>query len=220
MRLDDTLLDYSEAHDTTKAMLALIKGHYVWDWPSKSSHLTLTKDDRDPEGRKKHPDEDDEEYTDRMQMWEAWPNKQARNEKGWLKCALISARVLDCLQTSRENGQSLRGTYKGSRYYFNPKIFYEYTWMCLNQGYGPHSWRQQPPKPETSETSLGSWYRNQALAKVKTVIARWNKGEKLGKIIPVITLDILLGRAPYIMEIKDRLEQAQQSIDDSRSRPL
>lgn len=80
---------------------------------------------------------------------------------------------------------------------------------------------QEPPKPETSETNLGSWYRYQALAMVKSVIARWNKGEKLDKIIPVMDLDFLLGRAPYIIEIEGKLEQAQQSIDDdSRSRPL
>ncbi|KNG45668.1 hypothetical protein DDE82_008395 [Stemphylium lycopersici] len=139
MRLDDTLLDYSEAHVTTKAMLALIESHYVWDWPSKSNHPALTEDDRDPEGRNKDPDEDDEEYADRMRKWEAWPNKRARNENGWLKCALITARVLDCLQRSSENGQSLIVRYEGSRYYFSPKNFYEYTWMCLNQGHGPRT---------------------------------------------------------------------------------
>jgi hypothetical protein len=192
MRLDDTLLSNEEAKATANAMYDLVKGCYKWKWACPKTHLANTTFEDDAEHRIQNPDEEKQDYIQRMQRLEAWPQKEADRHGQWLGYALITARALDYLQQQSVKRQRLCGKSGDHHYYFNPKRFYEYTWMCLNQGHGWRSWKQSPELPEESMANPGTWYSKKAKTMVEDTIKLWNTGVKLECMFSVLVLNDLL----------------------------
>lgn len=122
-----------------------------------------------------------------------WPGVEADKQCQWIKCAMITARVLDYLQQARDAGQSLSGKSGEYHYHFDPQGFYGFMWICLNQGHSWRSWKKDPEKPSGSELNAGAWYRTRSANIIHTAVEEWHRGAKLEDMVPVMTLRDLSG---------------------------
>lgn len=198
MRVADTLLDLDEeAKPTADAMYTILKDDYKWNWPVAAKHLAAWQDDRDESERIRDPKEEtEEEYQERLKVWIAWPRKNNNTQFQWLRCAIITSNAFDYLHQCYDQELALRGiSEQGDKYNFRPKAFYEYIWICLNQGFGTRQWKSHPPKSQAS----GALLAKAAQDLVANAVRRWEQGEDLGAQYPVMTLGDLLP-SPYVIE--------------------
>lgn len=73
------------------------------------------------------PDEDDGEYRHRLQLSVTTPRRQTEEVAEWIKHAMIVRRTLQFLTARiRIDRESMRGSFEGKRYHFNPQRVYEY----------------------------------------------------------------------------------------------
>lgn len=123
MRIADDLLDLDEeAQPVADAMYEILHDR-KWKWPDLGKHLSAWKDDRGD--CQKDPSEDDEEYRDRMERWRAWPKLKTARQAEWLRCAMVTSRVLGYLQQCRRAvaGELSYTSSKQSLFYFRPEKF-------------------------------------------------------------------------------------------------
>lgn len=154
----------------------------------------------------KDKDENGEEYNERATLWGRWPNLKTNKQAQWLRCAIITNRTLQYLQTCHTQGLNLKGTSPGGNSYaFIPQNFYEYLWICLSQGLGRRQWKKQPPMPSEHMQNKGIWFESNANRLVKGTVSKWEHGSDIGSIIPILTWDDLLP-SPQIQEAKSLIK--------------
>jgi hypothetical protein len=83
------------------------------------------------------------------------------------------------LQEEKRKGSILCGGMGLRSYYFSPQSFYEYMWMCFNQGLG-YQFIKPPLAPTTlSDNERGYWYSESATKLSQEVIQKWHNGLSL-----------------------------------------
>lgn len=184
IRVADTLLDLDdEAKPTADAMYESLKDDYKWAWPAQEKHLKAWKDDRG--GFPEDSEEDETEKQERRKRWEGSPRRKTAEQAEWLRCAILASHSLDYLQRYEATEQRITRDQFGR--FFSPESFYEYIWICLNQGLGTRVWKTSPVLP--SDTAL---FARKAVVLVRDAVKRWEHGTDLEKIFPVLTLDDML----------------------------
>ncbi|KAM0714528.1 hypothetical protein Q7P37_009824 [Cladosporium fusiforme] len=181
LRLPDEL-DKSEADELSNCLFGIIEDKFEWIWPNCESHLHNCQLLMNPVACTRDPDEDDDEYRDRLQLSDAAPRRRTEEEAEWIKYAMVVRRTLQFLTAQFDiDGESMRGLYKGHCYHFNPRRVYEYMWTCLNQGLGPQGWEAQPQQPpkHLQDLEIAQWYASQAEKIEKQVRTKWDQGECL-----------------------------------------
>ncbi|KAH6653375.1 hypothetical protein BKA67DRAFT_519594 [Truncatella angustata] len=174
-------------------MHALLEHDYQWRWPDNSHHLANWVDD--PSKCAKKSEEDTTTYAERDSrrnfVREFITNEQAQ----WLRCAVITSRALEYLQACRRQKLILQGlSPSGQDYSFEPRLFYQYIWICLNQGTGTRLWKSAPLMfliPET-ESDSGDLVVLTAQRLLEVTIRNWEQGMDLGSIFPTLSLDDVL----------------------------
>jgi hypothetical protein len=82
--------------------------------------------------------------------------------------------------------------------FFQPRSFYEYIWICLNQGYGTRQWKASPPMPSDSKND-GAWFVQKAKDLLNGVVGNWEQGVDLGTLSPTLSLELVA--SPYDREL-------------------
>lgn len=198
IRVADTKLDLDdEAKPTADVMFEMLKDDYQLNvLPSKKGHLTAWKDDRG--GFEEDPGEDEADRQERRKRWERWPELKTAEQAEWLRCAILASHALVYLQQYEATTQPI-----GRKFgrFFSPKDFYEYIWICLNQGHGTRVWKTSPNMP--ADTLL---FAQHAFALVQDAVKCWEGGTDLGKIFPVLTLADMLP-VPAELSTRSLVEQ-------------
>ncbi|KAI1120991.1 hypothetical protein F5Y10DRAFT_272530 [Nemania abortiva] len=213
MRLDDVKLDLDEATRVADGMFGVIQHEYEWSWPDKEKHLNTWEHNRGP--CIKSSWESEKGFEDRKIRWDAAPEHITNEQAEWLRCALIASRAFEYLYLSRSEGYGLEKSVG-----FSPKYFYEYVWLCLNQGYGPRVWKAEPPEPPEQEENpvLGSVIMARLL--VDEIIRKWEEGVDMDDQVPILTFDDMFP-APadeeLVDEIRVRVKRAREpKIEDAK----
>ena len=79
--------------------------------------------------RRNAPIETEKEYNQRLVRLREAPSKNATLEEQWLRRAFIVIGVLNLLYTASQGDYSRPRT---NFALFNPRLYYEYLWICLN----------------------------------------------------------------------------------------
>jgi hypothetical protein len=177
MRLPDWELDLENATDLTKYLLSNIEHHATFRWPDSISHRYSRYVPRNLTLRIQDPTEDNDQYRERLRLIDATPQRETDEEAAWLKCAIIVSAALSFM-TEQERHGTTRFEDKGILYFFDPRKFYNYMWICLNQGQGTKAWEIKPPQPpkDLGNDEMANWYAGKAEAIVTEVRARWDEG--------------------------------------------
>lgn len=201
-------LEPEESDTITKRLFEIIEDQYVWPWPNFESHIRNRTVAFDIVDRVWYPDGSYSQWHERQQKLDIWPQRQAQEECGWIKRAMIITRTLHFLAKQSEGGFPMRGCREGRRYYFAPRDLYEYMWMCLNQGLGVRAWKQEPPQPpdDLQDCQKPGWYTQEAARIEEEVRSKWEQGEALEDQIPgwtregLLAMDNTLGVSSSIRE--------------------
>ncbi|KAJ5906574.1 uncharacterized protein N7473_003490 [Penicillium subrubescens] len=188
MRLEDTLLEDEEADEVTKQIYNIIQSEYPLEEPDHKRHRTALE--LSPEHilrRKRDPTETDEEYLDRMERVNTWPAYSTAAEAKWIWRAQVVIRAMKFLCD-----------YAGCDS-FRPKVFYEYSWICLREGQGVRAWDfygHPPPLPPKGLTDheKAEWYYETAERHQEKILAEWHKGKELEILSGQIRLQDLLSQ--------------------------
>ena len=177
MNLPDCLLDLEEAVDLANCLLSIMERYATFSWPDSRSHLRDRYVPINIIGRIQDPTEDDDEYRERLRSMAAAPKRETDEEAKWLKCAMIVSAALSFMARQGPHGTT-RFSDEGRLYYFDPRKFYNYTWICLHEGRGTLAWNIEPPQPpkDLDTDRMADWYATKAEAIVTQVRARWNQG--------------------------------------------
>ena len=173
LRLPYTRLKLDEAEVITDQLYGVLRNAIHLDSPDPQKYLPKHRYPSTDEDSAQSPDESHAEYKDRLQRLAQFPEKDASQQARWIRCAMIARVALSFLQNEATKGKVLGGTTKeGQHYYFHPKSFYEYVWICFNQGLGVRGWTKQPPRPPSaaSESDEGGWYAEKASDLEKEII--------------------------------------------------
>jgi hypothetical protein len=157
MRIEDTLLDSSEAEAVTSQMYQLIRPYVQLQAPDQPRHLSCTKYQIEPEHYKRHPQfETEAEFRKRLERLKQAPGKNAKSDAEWIWRAQVVIKVLNLLQTASKGNHSRLRTKWTS---FDPMLFYEYAWICFKGGQGVRVWKSRPgvPPGELSKVDQGKW---------------------------------------------------------------
>ncbi|KAI0436671.1 hypothetical protein F4803DRAFT_556758 [Xylaria telfairii] len=192
MRVADTVLDLDkEANPTSNAMYRILQNKAEWTWPNEAKHLMAWNDDRGECVQEQG--ESAEDYLYRAFWWHQWPNYRTGIQAQWLRCAMITSRALKYLYQYHTQGESLRiRSQAGLHPTYDSRRFYEYVWICLNQGYGTRVWKTEPPMPSVTEQNVDFWFMATAQRLVDETVKAWEAGTDLDILIPIPTLRDLL----------------------------
>ncbi|KAG6989615.1 hypothetical protein FocnCong_v020780 [Fusarium oxysporum f. sp. conglutinans] len=200
IRIADNLLDLDEAKPAADAMFAILQTDYQWSFPSADKHLATWHDDRDKSRCTRSANEDEKLYQQRLERWTAWPIYKTDQQFQWLRCAIITSNALHYLQQCHDKGLTLDvKCTQGYRYEFIPEEFFEYIWICLNQGYGTQQWKSPPWNSLLSREAGGAVLAVSAQKLLAGVVDQWEQGKDLSTQYPLITLEDLLP-TPYHKE--------------------
>jgi hypothetical protein len=177
MHLADYLLDLEKAAGLTKCLLGIIEHDATFVWPDSMSHLRNRHVPTNNIGRIQDPTEDDDEYRERLCLIDAAPRRETNEEAEWLKSAIIVSAALSFMANQGPHGTT-RFTDKGCLYFFDPRKFYNYMWICLHEGRGTAAWIIEPPQPpeHLNNDQMADWYAKKAEAIVTQNRASWNQG--------------------------------------------
>jgi hypothetical protein len=188
MRIEDTYLDEDEAEAVTSQMYTLLSSFVTWERPDPNLHLKFSEFHEDPNEFEQDPSESKVEYLERLERLKTAPNRQAKCEADWIWRAQVVIRVLNYLQTAAGGDYSNLRT---ESYYFDPKSFYDYAWICFREGQGVRTWRSEPEMAPNGLLPLdcGTWYCEAAKKAENRILTGWYEGKSLTDISGALTLE-------------------------------
>jgi hypothetical protein len=198
MRVVDSILDPEKAAEVPSQMYDLIKSSYRWEQPDRGRHLNaFRRPPDDEEESRKHPDESNKEYSDRMNRRSTWPERSTASDAEWIWRAQVVIRSLGFLL--EKSGGYLEGLGGTREYSFRRKDFYEYAWICFREGVGVRLWKISPklPPPDLSIEDKAQWFYKKALQTEEKILTDWYEGKTLETITGEWTLDDVWEAAPY-----------------------
>lgn len=197
LRIEHALLDKDMAATIAQRFFNIIKHQTGWCWPDSESHMRNCRSAIGRISRVGDPEENDDDYRERLHSMEVWPQRYTQEEAEWIEYAIIIAKTLRFLTDQSGNGVSLKGLHEGRPYYFDPNRFYRYMWMCLMEGLGVETWVVQPQQPPAhlGDRARADWYTREAERIVKRVRADWNKGQSLASLTGEISAEWLQTKA-------------------------
>jgi len=173
LRVVDTILDLEEAISITSEMYEVLAPIRDFQWPDPTKHLERCPYEPCKEDLLQYSGEGDEAYQERLKRLAARPEKSASRQASWLRCALIVITALDFARQEAPK-RELEISFISDR-------FYQYVWICLNQGLGVRVWKKQPPllPSHIIGYARAAWYAETASGIYNTVVLRWYEGKPL-----------------------------------------